>query len=134
MLQEFKSRLVVVSSAKYAGSKGLNLQDMHYKTKSLPYKATTAYEDSKLACILFAKEYDRRHSNTTAVAVDPGRCTQTRLTRHLGMSGSLSSMAYRTVSKSLQEAAGSVVYAALSRDLATGAGGTSPPFSFHCVA
>ena len=59
-VQRFKSRVVVVSSAKYLGSKGLNLDDLHYKQPTNNYKASKAYDDSKLACILFAKEYDRR--------------------------------------------------------------------------
>ncbi len=61
-MQPFQSRLVMVSSAKHRGSKGLNLEDLHYHRNRKAYNPMAAYNDSKLADILFAKEYDRRQA------------------------------------------------------------------------
>jgi len=121
--QPFKSRLVMVSSAKHHSSKGLNLEDLHYHTNKKAYSPMQAYGDSKLANILFAKEYDRRHSNTNAFSVDPGRCPSTNLSRYTGVTGLISNMAFRTYSKPSGVAAATILYASVSRDLATGMGG-----------
>lgn len=55
----------MVSSAKHHSSKGLNLEDLHYHTNKKAYSPMQAYGDSKLANILFAKEYDRRQVAAT---------------------------------------------------------------------
>lgn len=121
--QTFKSRLVMVSSAKHHSSKGLNLVDLHHLQNKKAYSPMAAYGDSKLANILFAKEYDRRHSNTSAFSVDPGRSPTTALARFTGVTGLISNMAYRTYSKPPAMAAATILYAAVSRELSHGTGG-----------
>ncbi|XP_026332881.1 retinol dehydrogenase 13-like [Hyposmocoma kahamanoa] len=76
------SRVVIVAaSAHYRGK--INKQDLNMtQTKD----KTSAYAQSKLANVLFARELGRRllDSNVAVIAVDPG-LTDTSLTRHMSM-------------------------------------------------
>ena len=78
------ARVVSLSSAyhdvAYDGSEGhINFEDLNWERT--PYNAWAAYAQSKLANVLFAKEFANRVKGVTCVSVHPG-WVQTKLRRH----------------------------------------------------
>ena len=67
-------RVVTVASIAHRGTRGLNLDDLHWQRES--YKKNEGYARSKLANLLFSFELNRRlqaaHSHVLAVAAHPG--------------------------------------------------------------
>jgi NAD(P)-dependent dehydrogenase (short-subunit alcohol dehydrogenase family) len=78
-------RLVMLSSSGHRGG-DVDLEDPNFTTR--PYNQWAAYARSKTANMLFAVEFDRRHSSRgiRACGVHPGR-VDTELFRHLGEGG-----------------------------------------------
>jgi len=78
-------RLVMLSSSGHRGS-DVDLEDPNFSAQ--PYNEWKAYSRSKTANMLFAVEFDRRHSphGIRACGVHPGR-VDTELFRHLGEGG-----------------------------------------------
>ena len=77
------SRVISLSSIAHKNAK-IDFQDLQSEIKYSKFKA---YGQSKLACLLFAKELDRRlknnaNGNTISVAAHPG-ASNTELSRHL---------------------------------------------------
>ncbi|NHE56681.1 oxidoreductase [Cyclobacterium plantarum] len=77
------SRIVTLSSIAHKNAK-INFEDLQSEKK---YSASTAYGQSKLACLLFAFELQRRldkqgHNQTISTAAHPGIST-TELARHM---------------------------------------------------
>ncbi|XP_073950119.1 retinol dehydrogenase 13-like [Choristoneura fumiferana] len=111
------SRVVVVSSS--AHHKGhINKEDLNFSQK---YDAAAAYNQSKLANVLFARELAAKTMDTgvTVVAVDPG-LTDTELKRHLPMSKSITRFViyplFWPFMKSPKMAAQAILHAALGDD------------------
>ncbi|XP_050664033.1 retinol dehydrogenase 13-like [Leptidea sinapis] len=81
------SRVISVTCPRH--TKGdLNMEDLNF---SKHYDAAAAYNQSKLANVLFMRELGRRmlEKDVAVIAVDPG-LTDTNLTRHLSMAKSVS--------------------------------------------
>ncbi|KAK9807580.1 hypothetical protein WJX72_003271 [[Myrmecia] bisecta] len=80
--QDHPSRIVVVSSLAAKMSR-LNLDDLHYRNSW--YSAMLAYNNSKMANILFAKQLAIRLKGTLVkvFALHPGTIGATNLTRHV---------------------------------------------------
>ncbi|MGH8461287.1 MAG: oxidoreductase [Stenotrophobium sp.] len=68
------ARVVTVASIAHRGTRGLNLDDLHWQRES--YKKNEGYARSKLANLLFSFELSRRlqaaHSTILAAAAHPG--------------------------------------------------------------
>jgi NAD(P)-dependent dehydrogenase (short-subunit alcohol dehydrogenase family) len=84
LLPHVTQRVVTVSSVVHSGGR-IHLEDLHFDAR--PYKAMTAYRDSKLANLLFTLELQRRliaqGSTVRAVAAHPG-IARTNLVSHVG--------------------------------------------------
>ncbi|KAK9867911.1 hypothetical protein WJX84_009223 [Apatococcus fuscideae] len=84
--QSFQSRIIVLSSKghEWGPPEGIDFDDMHWRKKG--YKTWTAYGQSKLANVLYAKDLAKRleGSSVTAYSVHPGIILQTNLTQHIG--------------------------------------------------
>ncbi len=96
LLAHITNRVVTVSSFLHARGR-IHLDDLAFDRR--PYKAVTAYEDSKLANMLFAFELQRRldaaHSDVRSIAVHPG-IARTNLISHVrGVNGALSKLSQR---------------------------------------
>lgn len=80
--QKEKSRLVVLSSSAHRMCEHTFLQDKNLETE--PYEAWTAYGNSKVSNLLFAKEFHERNKDRGIVAfsVNPGGI-------HTGLQGSV---------------------------------------------
>jgi len=82
LLQTPHSRVVSLSSIAHKSGK-IDFSDLNYQQKK--YKASEAYSQSKLACLLFALELNRRladNANTISVAAHPG-VAPTNLIRYI---------------------------------------------------
>ncbi len=91
LLPHITNRVVTVSSFLHARGR-IHFDDLHFDHR--PYRAIKAYEDSKLANVLFAFELQRRldqsHSRVRSIAVHPG-IARTNLISHVGgLNGALS--------------------------------------------
>jgi NAD(P)-dependent dehydrogenase (short-subunit alcohol dehydrogenase family) len=84
LLPHLTDRVVTISSIVHGGGQ-IHLEDLHFDVR--PYKAMTAYRDSKLANLLFTLELQRRLSERgsalRAVAAHPG-IARTNLVSHVG--------------------------------------------------
>ncbi|CAK1547500.1 unnamed protein product [Leptosia nina] len=80
------SRVINVTCSAYARG-DINKDDLNFNKK---YDAPAAYNQSKLANVLFTRELGRRmlETDVAVLAVDPG-LTDTDLTKHLAMSKSI---------------------------------------------
>ncbi len=108
----------VISLASLAHSwKGINFSDLNYKNN---YSARLAYGQSKLACLIFSYELDRRLKaaghKTLSVAAHPG-VSATSLTRY--MPKIIQPLA-PLVAQSAQAGAEPTLYAALGEDILGG--------------
>ena len=108
----------VISLASLAHSwKGINFSDLNYKNR---YSARLAYGQSKLACLMFSYELDRRLKTaghkTLSVAAHPG-VSATSLTRY--MPKFIQPLA-PLVAQSAQAGAEPTLYAALGEDILGG--------------
>ncbi len=117
------ARVVMLSSSahKMAPRTGINFDDLSFATKYAPW---TAYGQSKLANLLFARALARRFAGTkrTANAVHPG-VIATNLGRHMGL---VAKLGYPVMSvlalKNVGEGAATQVYVASHPSLATVSG------------
>jgi NAD(P)-dependent dehydrogenase (short-subunit alcohol dehydrogenase family) len=96
LLPFITDRVVTVSSILHRRGR-IHLDDLHFDSR--PYKAMTAYEDSKLANLLFTLELQRRLSEqgsaVRAVAAHPG-IARTNLVAHVGgVNGLVNSLSQR---------------------------------------
>ena len=111
-------RVVMLSSAahKMAPEVGIEFDNL---SGSKGYKSWTAYGQSKLANLLFAKELARRLAGTkkTANAVHPG-VIRTNLTRHNPVAGVAMAVVAPLVLKDAQQGAATETYVAVSPALA----------------
>jgi NAD(P)-dependent dehydrogenase (short-subunit alcohol dehydrogenase family) len=84
LLPNITNRVVTVSSFLHFRGR-IHLEDLNFDRR--PYRAINAYEDSKLANMLFAFELQRRldaaHSPVRSIAVHPG-IARTNLISHVG--------------------------------------------------
>jgi len=108
------SRVVNVSSR--AHNRGNLIFDDLNSEKS--YSKWVAYGNSKLANILFAKEYNRIFSGEgiTAYSLHPG-VIPTELSRHLGIIGSIFKVVGGLFLKNLGQGSATTVYCAVAPDL-----------------
>jgi NAD(P)-dependent dehydrogenase (short-subunit alcohol dehydrogenase family) len=116
-------RVVMVSSAAHnmAPPEGIQFDNL---SGEKGYKGWTAYGQSKLANLLFAKELARRFNGTkkTANAVHPG-VIETNLGRHMNPIARFFFGAFGSVAlKSVQQGAATEVYVAASPATATASG------------
>jgi|SRR5665213_638474 len=105
LLPFITERVVTVSSVLHRRGQIL-LDDLHFDSR--PYKAMTAYQDSKLANLLFTLELQRRLSEqgsaVRAVAAHPG-IARTNLVAHVGgVSGLVNSLSQRLCNDALKGA------------------------------
>jgi len=109
------SRVVVLSSGAHKMG-NLNLDDMFFEKTS--YAAWGAYGNSKLANILFAREFNKKYSGEgiKAVSVHPG-VIETELSRYMGFMGTLFRFFGRPFFKSVEQGAATSVYCAVSPDV-----------------
>jgi NAD(P)-dependent dehydrogenase (short-subunit alcohol dehydrogenase family) len=96
LLPHITNRVVTVSSFLHFRGR-IHLDDLNFDHR--PYKAINAYEDSKLANLLFAFELQRRldevHSPVRSIAVHPG-IARTNLISHVGgLNGAVSKLSQR---------------------------------------
>jgi NAD(P)-dependent dehydrogenase (short-subunit alcohol dehydrogenase family) len=96
LLPHITNRVVTVSSFLHFRGR-IHLEDLNFDHR--PYKAINAYEDSKLANMLFAFELQRRldvaHSPVRSIAVHPG-IARTNLINHVGgLNGAVSKLSQR---------------------------------------
>ena len=95
----------------------IRVDDLNF---SRGYNKREAYGQSKLACLMFAYELQRRlrkaNSTTLSVAAHPG-VSATNLFKHLPMVARLFSPLMSVVFQSAQDGAQPVLYAALGTDI-----------------
>lgn len=96
LLPHITNRVVTVSSFLHARGR-IHFEDLNFDHR--PYKAISAYEDSKLANMLFAFELQRRlersQSQVRSIAVHPG-IARTNLISHVGgLNGAISKLSQR---------------------------------------
>ena len=96
LLPFITDRVVTVSSILHRRGR-IHLDDLHFDSR--PYTAMTAYQDSKLANLLFTLELQRRLSEqgsaVRAVAAHPG-IARTNLVAHVGgVNGLMNSLSQR---------------------------------------
>jgi retinol dehydrogenase-12 len=106
-------RIVNVSSAAHTmGGTRLRVDDLDYIKNDKEYSPWPAYQQSKLANVLFTSELNKRSKdkgdNITAYSLHPG-IIHTELTRHVGWQSSWESM-----SKTIGQGAATSMYCALS--------------------
>lgn len=110
------ARIISLASLAHAW-KGMNFSDLNYKNS---YSARLAYGQSKLACLIFSYELDRRlkaaGEKTLSVAAHPG-VSATSLTRY--MPKIIQPLA-PLVAQSAQAGADPTLYAALGDDILGG--------------
>ena len=110
------ARIISLASLAHAW-KGMNFRDLNYKNS---YSARLAYGQSKLACLIFSYELDRRlkasGEKTLSVAAHPG-VSATSLTRY--MPKIIQPLA-PLVAQSAQAGADPTLYAALGDDILGG--------------
>ena len=110
------SRVVSLSSLAHRWS-GIRLDDLNF---SRGYNKREAYGQSKLACLMFAYELQRRlrkaGSTTLSVAAHPG-VSATNLFKHMPMAARLFSPLMSVVFQSAQDGAQPILYAALGTDI-----------------
>jgi NAD(P)-dependent dehydrogenase (short-subunit alcohol dehydrogenase family) len=116
--QKFPSRVVVLSSIAHTGG-SIDLNNLHFTGKR-SYGRWSAYGQSKLANILFAKEVaDRTKGNSqiTAVSLHPGSI-QTNLVRHMNVPGFLRPLlVHALINKTIPQGAATTLYACLGKEL-----------------
>ena len=113
LLPQIRGRIVTLSSVLHRGAK-LNLDDPNWQRR--PYDSSQAYNDSKLANLLFARELQRQlsacGSQILSVAVHPG-VVRTGLFGHVaGTSGLLLDIGSRIVGHSVDQGILPTLYAA----------------------
>jgi NAD(P)-dependent dehydrogenase (short-subunit alcohol dehydrogenase family) len=96
LLPNITNRVVTVSSFLHFRGR-IHLEDLNFDHR--PYKAISAYEDSKLANLMFAFELQRRldaaHNRVRSFAVHPG-IARTNLINHVGgINGAVSKLSQR---------------------------------------
>jgi NAD(P)-dependent dehydrogenase (short-subunit alcohol dehydrogenase family) len=96
LLPHITNRVVTVSSFLHVRGR-IHLDDLNFDHR--PYRAINAYQDSKLANMLFAFELQRRldhsHSAVRSIAVHPG-IARTNLIDHVrGINGAISKLSQR---------------------------------------
>jgi NAD(P)-dependent dehydrogenase (short-subunit alcohol dehydrogenase family) len=104
-LPHITNRVVTVSSFLHFRGR-IHLDDLNFDHR--PYRAINAYEDSKLANMLFAFELQRRllteHSRVRSIAVHPG-IARTNLISHVGgINGAVSKLSQRLFNDEVQGA------------------------------
>jgi NAD(P)-dependent dehydrogenase (short-subunit alcohol dehydrogenase family) len=121
---EHPARLVAVSSLAHTFG-GIDLDDLNYE-KTRKYGAWSSYGQSKLANILFIKEFARRmeeeKANILAYSLHPGSI-MTNLQRHLGVMDSVTrflSPVLRLLTRNVEQGAATSITAATAPDLPTG--------------
>ncbi|EFN73055.1 WW domain-containing oxidoreductase [Camponotus floridanus] len=118
-------RIVVVSSESHRFSSIRTPEDIHQSTLSPPaykYWAMGAYNDSKLCNILFAQELARKWPSVSVFACHPGNLVSTSLSRHWWLYRLLFALV-RPFTKSMQQAASTVVFCATAPELEGVTGG-----------
>ncbi|XP_055319861.1 retinol dehydrogenase 13-like [Sitodiplosis mosellana] len=117
------SRIINVSSAAHLRGK-INAEDINSEKS---YDSAEAYNQSKLANIMFTRELARKLTGTgvTVNAVNPG-LVDTEITRHMGVFKSLSGMIFRPLTwpflKTPKSGAQTTIMAALEPRLANKSG------------
>lgn len=123
--QDTPMRIVVVSSkGHYLQRSNMNFEDLHYERRS--YGRMSAYAQSKLATVLFAKQLatDLKGTHISVFSVHPGSI-KTNLVRHWAPNGSwldwLVDWVFRLIPwrefKPISRGVSTTIYAALSTDL-----------------
>lgn len=96
LLPHITNRVVTVSSFLHFRGR-IHLDDLNFDHR--PYKAINAYEDSKLANMLFAFELQRRldeaHSPIRSIAVHPGIARTNLISQVGGLNGAVSKLSQR---------------------------------------
>ncbi len=120
LLQTAHSRVVSLYSVA-AGWTGMNFDDIQFQQKYDPYKA---YSQSKMACLMFALEFNRRlqaaGSDVLSIAAHPGY-SKSELSRHLPWFLRLMLAAFGSLMmQSTADGALPTLYAALGWDLSGG--------------
>ena len=119
LLATSESRVVSVSSLAHRWSP-IRLEDPHFANG---YDARLAYGQSKLACLMFAYELDRRLCDgghrTLSVAAHPG-VSVTNLADHFPLANALFKTAARLVLQSAAAGAQPLLYAALAAEVEGG--------------
>jgi retinol dehydrogenase 12 len=114
------SRVIVVASSNYLWG-SIDINDLDYKKRN--YQPLKAYNDSKLANVLFAREFatkaNAKGSYVEAFSLHPGRL-ETSLARHMGFAGSINKFIARWFGKTVSQGAATVVYAATASDIPSG--------------
>jgi len=114
------SRVINVSSRAHQRGGSINLDDLNWTTR--PYKSFDAYCQSKLANILFTKEFHNRYSEQgiTAYSLHPG-VIQSELMRHItGWKGVVLTLAHPLfwyISKDTWHGAQTTIYCAVAPNL-----------------
>lgn len=115
------SRIVILSSLAHKTGK-INFKDLQSKKR---YQAWTAYAQSKLACLMFALELQRRlqahEHQTISVAAHPG-VASTELSRHLPslFNAVISPIFLKFAAQTAQQGAMPALYAALNPNIKGG--------------
>ncbi|KAL6427611.1 hypothetical protein ACFW04_008822 [Cataglyphis niger] len=118
-------RIVIVSSESHRFSMIRTLEDIHQSTLSPPaYKfwMMGAYNDSKLCNLLFAQELAQKWPSVSVFACHPGNMVSTSLSRHWWLFRLLFALV-RPFTKSVQQAASTVVFCATAPELEGVTGG-----------
>lgn len=118
-------RIVIVSSESHRFSSIYKPEDIHLSTLSPPaykYWAVGAYNDSKLCNLLFAQELARKWPSVSVFACHPGNMVSTSISRHWWLYRLLFAFV-RPFTKSLQQAASTVVFCATAPELEGVTGG-----------
>lgn len=117
--QTSKARIVVLSSTAHTmGNPNLDTEDMHF-SKGRKYSNWTAYGQSKLANLLFAKEladqFTAANKPIKVMSVHPG-VIQTALWRSTGLSGGIGAMVLGALvaNKSIPQGAATTIWACLN--------------------
>lgn len=118
-------RIVIVSSESHRFSTIHTPEDIHQSTLSPPaykYWAMGAYNDSKLCNLLFAQELARKWPSVSVFACHPGNMVSTSISRQWWLYRLLFALV-RPFTKSLQQAASTVVFCATAPELEGVTGG-----------
>ncbi|XP_066600590.1 WW domain-containing oxidoreductase isoform X2 [Prorops nasuta] len=128
------SRVVFVSSESHRFSCIQSPEDIHHLSISPPaykYWSMGAYNDSKLFNILFAKQLCNKWPSVSVFCCHPGNMVSSNIIRYSWMY-KLLFLLVRPFTKSLQQAASTIVYCATAPEL-EGATGLYFNNCYHCV-
>jgi len=121
---ENPSRLVAVSSMAHTFG-AMDLEDLNYE-KTRKYGAWSSYGQSKLANVLFIKEFARRmeeeEANVLAYSLHPGAIL-TNLQRHMGVVDAIVRFltpVFRLITRNVEQGAATSITAATAKDLPNG--------------